>query len=249
MNKVNKVAIFVLMLFSLQTHATNFKLDKTRLVFEKSDRRQEFKIYNDSEKLQSFRVTLTEMTMDLNGNLEPADEYALSAKEYLRVGPRVVRDVPPKGFARIRLIKKGLKSEGEFRSHLMIESLTSERVKKVSGVFIQPNFKYIIPVFLKNYSAEKKAKVTLSKHYYSENKKLLLEFKREGIGSFTGNLVVSTKDGKELFRINQVSIYPELDTRIFKTDIGKESNYEEIIITMEELENRDNHQFQTKVKI
>ncbi|CAM3933482.1 hypothetical protein PSBY109024_00170 [Pseudoalteromonas byunsanensis] len=234
------------MVFSIQ--AASFKLDKTRIVFEQDDRRQEFRIYNDSDRLQSFRVMLTEMQMHEAGHLEAVDEYALSAKDYLRIGPRVARDIPPQSFARIRIIKKGVKEKGEFRSHLMVESLTSEVVKQVSGVFIQPNVKYIIPVFIKNYSAEEKAKATLKKHFISsEDNMLNLVFSREGVGSFSGNLVVKDEQGNELYRANQVSIYPELNQRTFKTDIDAKKISGELTIALESLVENAELQFETKI--
>lgn len=238
--------IFLLIYFP--ANAAKFKLDKTRIIFEQDERRKEFRIYNDSNQLQSFRVTLTEMKMHDAGHLEGVEEYKFSAKNYLRIGPRIVRDIPPNNFARIRLIKKGVKQKGEFRSHLMIESLTSEVAKKVSGVFVQPNIKYIIPVFVRNFSDDEKSTISLTSHFIEPtNRTLSLIFKRKGISSFSGNLVVHNQNGKEIYRANQVSIYPELQQRIFRTDIKEESIDGSLLVTMESLEAGAIFQYQTEI--
>ncbi|MCO7197685.1 hypothetical protein [Pseudoalteromonas sp. OANN1] len=248
-NKILKSTFFVFFsFFALQVESASFKLDKTRVVFEKNDRRAEFRIYNDSDKLQSFRVNLTEMQMHEAGHLEMVDEYPLSAKEFLRIGPRIARDIPPKSFARIRLIKKSVREKGEFRSHVLVESLTSETVKQVSGVFVQPNIKYIIPVFIRNYSDEERASVALKNHFFDDaDGKLKLTFLRKGLGSFSGNLVIKDEEGKELYRANQISIYPELNQRTFRTELKREQVSGTLSILMESLEEDVGLQYQTKI--
>lgn len=93
-------------LFPLQSLAANFKLDKTRVVLDESSRRDEIRIYNDSDILQSFKVTLIEMEMNEQGALVTVNKYANSAKPFLRVGPRISRDVKPHTFQKVRIIKK-----------------------------------------------------------------------------------------------------------------------------------------------
>ncbi|MFT2111706.1 hypothetical protein [Marinomonas sp. 2405UD68-3] len=228
------------------SNANDFKLDKTRISFDEKDRRQEFRIYNDSNELQSFRVTLTEMKMHKAGHLESVVDYPLSAKKYLRVGPRISRNIPAKSFAKIRLIKKEVNDIGEFRSHIVVESIKTEAEKKSSGISIQPNIKYVIPVFIRNYSSERKAKVTLKKHRY-DNENLSLLFSRNGIGSFSGNLVIQDEKGNELYRANQVSIYPELNQREFRTNIKRNSFSGSLTIIMEGLDDSSEIQYETHI--
>ncbi|MCF6435629.1 hypothetical protein [Pseudoalteromonas sp. MMG022] len=241
---------FIILFFAAipNANANNFKLNKSRIVFEQDDRRAELKIYNESNRLQSYRILLTEMEMNQEGNLVPVEEYTYSAKEYLRVGPRIVRDIPPNSFARIKLIKKGVKERGEFRSHLLIEAIKTEVAKQVAGVFIQPNIKYVIPVFVRNYPDEEKASVVLEKHFVDKNTKALsLTFKREGLGSYSGNLVVKDMNGKELYRVNQVSIYPELQRRTFNTTISADESKQPLSVVFESLEQGNEIQFQSNI--
>lgn len=210
----------LIILFFFNSHslfAANFKLDKTRIVLDESTRRDEIRIYNDSDILQSFKVSLIEMQMTEDGSLVEVESYEKSAEPYLRIGPRISRDVPPYSFQKVRIIKKGSPKPGEYRSHLVIEALNQEPIKQVSGIFIRPNLKYVIPIFV--IQGQGKSTMEFGEPLISENGTLGLTLKRQGAGSISGNIIIADKNNEEIFRANQVSIYPELSFRTLDTEL------------------------------
>lgn len=210
-------AVFLWLTFSPQISATNFKLDKTRIVMDESTKREEIRIYNEADFLQSFKVSLVEMKMNEAGALERVESYENSAKPYLRIGPRISRDVKPYSFQKVRIVRKGKPKDGEYRSHLMVEALTEIKTDQESGIFVRPNFKYIIPIFVKQ--GEDQSEVAFGDAQATEEGNLQLVLKRAGEGSVSGNLVITDKNNEELYRANQVSVYPEVESRTINTTL------------------------------
>lgn len=212
------IVVFIALVLPTKVYAANFKLDKTRIVLDDSTRRDEIRIYNEADILQSFKVTLIEMEMNEEGSLVPVDSYEKSAQPYLRVGPRISRDVKPYTFQKVRIIKKKTPEPGEYRSHLLVEALTQEPVKQVSGIFIRPNIKYVIPIFV--IQGEERAELEFGTPITDEEGKLKLVINRRGTGSVSGNIIINDKNDEELFRANQISIYPELNSRSVITSLN-----------------------------
>lgn len=184
---------------------------------DRTTKREEIRIYNDADFLQSFKVSLIEMKMNEQGALERVASYDRSAKPYLRVGPRISRDVMPYSFQKVRIVKRGKPEAGEYRSHLLIEALTQVNTDQESGIFIRPNFKYIIPVFVRQEHTP--ADISLGKPQASANGNLQLLLQRVGEGSVSGDLVITDKNNQELYRANQVSVYPEIAVRTIETSL------------------------------
>lgn len=95
--------------------------------------------------------------------------------------------------------------------------MSQEPVKQVSGIFIRPNLKYVIPIFV--VQGQEKGELEFGHPTSAEDGKLDLVINRIGVGSVSGNIVITDKNNDELFRANQVSIYPELTKRSLKTDL------------------------------
>ncbi|UAA39857.1 hypothetical protein KIH87_05750 [Paraneptunicella aestuarii] len=212
------VATSLILVAVPKANAANFKLDKTRVVLDETTSRDEIRIYNDSDVLQSFKVSLIEMEMNEEGSLIEVESYAKSAKPYLRIGPRISRDVKPHTFQKVRIIKKESPKAGEYRSHLVVEALNQEPVKQVSGIFIRPNLKYVIPVFV--VQGQEGGELQFGEPVVTDEGKLDLVMTRTGEGSVSGNIVVTDKNSEEIYRANQVSIYPELSRRMLKTELN-----------------------------
>lgn len=211
------ISILAIAVMSFSAQASNFKLDKTRIVLDEETRRDEIRIYNESDGLQSFKVSLIEMKMNEEGSLVEVKDYEKSAKPYLRIGPRVSRDVKPHSFQKVRIIKKKTPKEGEYRSHLVVEALTQEPIKQVSGIFIRPNLKYVIPIFVKQ--GQEASELRIEPPTITEDGKLNLVLGKAGDSSISGNIVVLDKNNEELFRANQVSVYPEVERRHLVTEV------------------------------
>lgn len=215
--KTTASILFFWLVISLPISATNFKLDKTRIVMDEDTKREEIRIYNDADFLQSFKVSLVEMKMNEEGALIRVDSYEHSAKPFLRVGPRISRDVKPYSFQKVRIVKKGKPQQGEYRSHLMVEALTEVKTEQESGIVVRPNFKYIIPVFVTQQKSP--SDIRIGETQTTESGHLQLTLLRKGEGSVSGNVVITDKNNEELYRANQVSVYPEVTARTIVTSL------------------------------
>lgn len=211
------ISVIAIAMISMGVQANNFKLDKTRIVLDEDTRRDEIRIYNESDGLQSFKVSLIEMEMNEEGSLVQVEKYENSAQPYLRIGPRVSRDVKPHSFQKVRIIKKKTPKQGEYRSHLVVEALTQEPIKQVSGIFIRPNLKYVIPIFVRQ--GQEPSELRIDKPGVTEDGKLDIILSKVGNSSVSGNIVVLDKNNEELFRANQVSVYPEVEKRHLATEL------------------------------
>jgi len=212
MKKIICSLLLTLSFVSLMANANTFKLDRNRVVLEQDVRRGEVRIYNTSDVVQSFKVTLIDMIMTPEGGLRVVDDYDYSAKQFLRVGPRVAKDVLPNQYQKIRLVKKNSIPEGEFRAHLLVESLSKTPIDEQGAVVVTANFKIVIPIFVKNTNEVTHMQVGDVSYHLPESD-MSVYLNRLGKGHTSGNLVVRDKQEKELYRINQISLYPELKSR------------------------------------
>ncbi|TMP28125.1 hypothetical protein CWB99_01450 [Pseudoalteromonas rubra] len=239
MNKAFFTLVLLLSALTSQAWASTFKLDRHRVVLDQETRRGELRIYNTSDSLQSYRVSLIDMEMDATGSLKIADQYQFSAKPYLRVGPRVAKDVLPKQFQKIRLMKKGKIPDGEFRAHLMVEALSASSSQPQSGaVTVRANYKVIIPVFIKNTSSS--TELTFGAVAFSKDtKNMLVSLHKQGPGHTSANLVVMEGE-EELFRINQFSLYPELSQRDMSLPLEYQSLIDKkLTLRLEDVESKE----------
>lgn len=238
MIKIIYAFLLFLALTSFGSVANTFKLDRNRVVLEQDDRRGEIRIYNTSDIVQSFKVSLIDMVMTPEGALKFVDEYEFSAKPFLRVGPRVAKDVLPNQYQKIRLVKKSKLPKGEFRAHLLVESLSQPQLEGEGSVVVTANFKVVIPVFVKN-SDESSIMQVGEVMYHSPDSDMSIYLNKQGKGHASGNLVVK-KGQEELFRINQLSLYPELESREIKAPVKFENTKNQTLsIQIEDVESQE----------
>jgi hypothetical protein len=118
-----------------------FNLDKYRVVLDQKERRTDLRIYNTSDEFISFRVQLLDMAMNENGEIKPIEDYLYSAKNLVRVSPRMAKNVTPHTYQKFRDRARGVKEIGEFRTHLLIEELLPPFEGEVTGMIIRPNLR------------------------------------------------------------------------------------------------------------
>ena len=211
---MRKLASYCLLCFSLGLFSLNvnaqFSLDKYRIVLDDSQRRTDLRLINNSDDFGSYRVQLVDMEMDENGQLKPTESYEYSAKQLVRVGPRLSKNVSPNAYQKLRVRARGAKAPGEYRSHLLIEEMLPPYQGDVQGMVMRPNLKVIIPVFV--VSGELTGSVSADAFAWdAKEKQLNFTLKREGNRSMFGNIAIATADGVEVFRRNGVGIYREVD--------------------------------------
>ena len=220
-----KKLIFGLMLFPLLASASTLSVSKPRILLDGKHNKDEFRIFNPTTEFQTYRVEFVDMEMDEEGNIKQVESYANSAKSFLRVGPRMGKNIGPEQFQsfRVMLRRSGLK-DGEYRSHILMESLLPP-MEAAEGVTVRPNIKYSVPVIVRY--GELNAKISIDNVSISKNSEgvneLSLNINREGNRSIYGTLKLTAPDVSEpLFEARGLAVYTELNSRHVKFPINKE---------------------------
>ncbi len=241
--------------------AGTLSVSEPRILMTSDNKRDEFKVFNTSSEIQTLRISLIDKQMDESGGIKTVENSASSAADYLRVGPRVGKNINPKGFQKFRVRAKLKKMPvGEYRSHLLVESMNPPKEETKAGIHIKPNIKYSIPIIVRN--GELNAQVAISNARMTENtlengeKQNLLAFdmSREGDRSVYGDFsLYQLQDGNKTLLKTLVgqAIYTDVNKRQFtielpqSLDLGSE-------LTIEFIENPefggDSHT-QTTIKV
>lgn len=204
--------LIIIVTFSQSVQA-EFSLDKYRITLNEKQKHSDLRLYNISDKFSSFRVQVIDMKMDEDGVLTAADKFAYSAKQLLRVGPRLSRNVTPNSYQKIRIRSRNSKVQGEFRSHLLIEEILAPFEGDIKGMILRPKLKMIIPIFVSNGKQQVSVNVT-DFNFLPKTHELTFVIHRTGNQSAFGNVFIQNKQGERVFRLNSVGIYREIDKRL-----------------------------------
>ena len=134
---------------STSVSAANMTLDKHRIILTDQHKRDDLSVFNPTSDFQSYRLTVEDFTMTPQGQLHRSPDFAASAKNMLRVGPRLGRNIAPNNSQKFRVMLKGRNlPDGEYRSHIVVEALLPP-MPADDGVYARPNIKYSIPVIFR----------------------------------------------------------------------------------------------------
>ncbi|NQZ10566.1 MAG: hypothetical protein HRT35_25725 [Algicola sp.] len=204
----------------IKTFAGTLSVNKPRILMTDKHKRAEFKVFNTSAQVQTLRVSLIEKQMDEMGDIKTVEVSATSAAGFLRVGPRVGKNIGPKDFQKFRVRAKLNKMpKGEYRSHLLVESMNPPTEETKPGIFVKPNIKYSIPIIIRH--GDLHAEVAISNAKVSE-KLLTFEMSRMGDRSVYGDFTFyQVTDGKttELTQLVGQAIYTDTNKRLFVIDL------------------------------
>lgn len=197
----------LLALLSQAAHA-ELMLHPTRLVFDKNDRAAQVELINNSKEPATYRITLVNRRMTVDGQFEPVAEAApgeLFAEPMLRYSPRQITLQPGTAqTVRVMLRKPATLADGEYRSHLHFEMLEppkgSASIESQGaagsdiGIQLSALVGASIPVIVRHGATG--ATVTLSglalpKVEAGRPQLLELQFNRDGNSSVYGDLQVS----------------------------------------------------------
>lgn len=189
-------------------------------------RSQTLNIVNQSEKIQTYRVSVVEYTQDENGKYVKADSVANSAQKYLIYSPKQFTLAPGK-VQSIRIARRGGNDipDGEYVSHLVVSEVFMGGVKNEEeekadelkdapknqnnmqgfSVSIHTLFSVSVPVTIYKGKELYQETDVLSAHQSGDKLDLVLQ--RKGNVSSRFNLVVRDAKGGEVGRAGPVRIY------------------------------------------
>ncbi|MBT8440270.1 MAG: fimbria/pilus periplasmic chaperone [Gammaproteobacteria bacterium] len=228
----------------------------TRIVFEGNDRTKQVNLINTGSETGRFRISIVNRKMTADGGFEevPEGEIGMYADEIVRFSPRQVTLAPGQSqTVRIMLRKKRGMQDGEYRSHILFQTLPdpatsdinklSDKNTKGLSVELIPIIGITIPVIVRQ--GDVSATVSLSDFKLEQantvkaDKTLSLKINRQGNGSSYGDFrVYFTPAGGEpvvVGQINGVAVYTPLSSRSvdikLKTTTGVSLSKGELRIT------------------
>jgi len=206
----------------------------TRIVFEGNDRTKQVTLINNGSETGRFRISFVRRNMNEDGKIIATgeNEPGMYSDEMVRFSPRQVTLAPGQSqTVRLILRKKRDIADGEYRSHMMFQSLpdpaasdvsqlSSDKDEKVTVQLI-PVVGITIPVIVRH--GKLSTKVTLSDFELKQSNTvkgqpvLSLKINREGNMSAYGDFRVSftPKGGTPVIvgQINGVAVYTSTSSR------------------------------------
>jgi P pilus assembly chaperone PapD len=235
-----------MLMVSQANAAAQLMVSPTRIVFEGSDRTKQVNLINNGSDTGRFRISFVRRTMLESGQIEAADEGepGMYSDDMVRFAPRQVTLEPGQSqTVRLMLRKKSGLEDGEYRSHLMfqslpdsatsdIEELASDRAKGVSVQLI-PVVGITIPVIVRQGQLHSSAELSDFEIKQSNTVKgessLSLKINRTGNESVYGDFRIyfTPKGGKPLpvGQVNGVAVYTPLERRSIEIKLNPPKGY------------------------
>jgi len=218
----------------------------TRVVFEGNERTKQINVINNGAETGRFRISFVRRNMNADGKIKEIDkdEPGLYSDGMVRFSPRQVTLEPGQSqVVRLLLRKKRGTDDGEYRSHMMFQSLPDPAASDVSKlanaqtekltISLIPVVGITIPVIVRQGNLD--AKVSLSdfeiKHGNAVNAKSILSLKinREGTRSAYGDFRVyfTPKGGTPVTigSINGVAVYTSTTSRVLDINLQTPKNF------------------------
>jgi hypothetical protein len=218
----------------------------TRVVFEGNERTKQISVINNGTETGRFRISFVRRDMNADGKIKEIkeDEPGLYSDEMIRFSPRQVTLEPGQSqTVRLLLRKKSGTTDGEYRSHMMFQSLpnaessdisnlTSEQTTKLTVKLI-PVVGITIPVIVRQGNLD--SKISLSDFEIKQGNTvkaqsiLSLKINREGTKSAYGDFRVyfTPKGGTALTigQINGVAVYTSTTSRSLEIKLQIPENF------------------------
>ncbi len=218
----------------------------TRVVFEGNERTKQISLINNGSETGRFRISFVRRNMNTEGKIKEIDENepGMYSDEMVRFSPRQVTLEPGQSqTVRLLLRKKSGTADGEYRSHMMFQSLPSADTSDVTNlasddakeltVKLIPVVGITIPVIVRQGRLD--SKVSLSDFEIKQGNTvksqsvLTLKINREGTQSAYGDFRVyfTPKDGKPVTigNINGVAVYTSTDSRTLEIKLQTPENF------------------------
>lgn len=197
----------------------------TRVVLEGRTRSEQLALVNKGSVSATYRITLINMRMGVDGSMieisEPAEGEAF-ANRLVRYSPRQVTLAPGASQA-VRLIARKPKNlaPGEYRSHMMFRSVPQVQTQSIenaanegSSATLIPVFGIAIPVIIRHgeldYAVELSDTSLISPAKEGDLPRLKFDLNRTGNRSAFGDLTASVMSGGDevvLGQIRRLAVY------------------------------------------
>lgn len=246
------IALLYLLLFAsacLTGHvyaAGQLMVSPTRVVFEGSERTKQVNLINNGSETGRFRVSFVRRNMTEDGKFEETaeNEPGMFSDEFVRFSPRQVTLQPGQSqTVRLMLRKKSGMPDGEYRSHMLFQSLPDPATSDISdlagdnskGLSVQliPVIGITIPVIVRQGQLD--STVTLSGFQIKQantvraSSTLSLKINRKGTRSAYGDFRVyfTPKGGTAVTvgQINGVAVYTPLSSRTIEIRLQMPSGF------------------------
>jgi P pilus assembly chaperone PapD len=214
--------------------AGQLMVSPTRIVFEGNERTKQVNLINNGSETARYRISFVRRNMTEDGDFEdvPENETGMYSDEIVRFSPRQVTLQPGQSqTVRLMLRKKRDMKDGEYRSHMLFQSLPDPASTEISqlandntkGLSIQlvPVVGITIPVIVRQ--GKLSSTVSLSDFELKQantvraEKTLSFKINRAGNSSAYGDFrVYFTPSGGEpvvVGQINGVAVYTPLASR------------------------------------
>lgn len=218
----------------------------TRIVFEGNERTKQINLINNGAETGRFKISFVRRNMTSTGKVEAVEENepGMYSDEMVRFSPRLVTLAPGQSqTVRLMLRKKSGTVDGEYRSHMLFQSLpdpASSDVSKLSSekaeslsIKLIPVVGITIPVIVRQGNLN--ANVSLSDFEIKQantvkaQSVLSLTMNREGNKSTYGDFRVyfTPKGGIPVVvgRINGVAVYTSTDARTLDIQLQTPSGF------------------------
>ena len=225
----------LLLLISFNVYAiAQLMVTPTRVVFEGNERTKQVNLINNGADTGRFKISFVRKNMTAEGGLKAIEENepGLYSDEMVRFSPRLVTLAPGQSqTVRLMLRKKSGTADGEYRSHMMFQSLpdaattdvshlTSENTDKLSIQLI-PVVGITIPVIVRQGNLSEDVSLSGFEIKQANTVKaqsvLSLQINREGNKSTYGDFrVYFTPEGgvpMVIGRLNGVAVYTSINSR------------------------------------
>lgn len=212
----------------------------TRVVFEGNERTKQINLINNGSDTGRFRISFVRKNMNSSGKITVIedDQPGMYSDEMIRFSPRQVTLEPGQSqTVRLMLRKKSGTSDGEYRSHMMFQSLPDSTATDVNqltsdkseGVSIQmiPVVGIAIPVIVRQ--GDLNAVVSLSDFEIEQantvkaQSVLSMKINRQGDKSAYGDFRVSftPKGGSPVVigQVNGIAVYTSTTSRSLKINL------------------------------
>jgi P pilus assembly chaperone PapD len=144
--------VFLSCITSAFSASANILISPTRVAFEDRQRAERLIVVNNSDKVQSYRLSWQERAALPEGgykNLEGTHDKSLSAM--VRMSPSQIRLAPgQKQIIKLSVRRTKALAAGEYRSHLLLSALPEEQGSAAAkGINIDIQVNYSLPIILR----------------------------------------------------------------------------------------------------
>ena len=226
--------------------AGQLMVSPTRVVFEGSEKTKQVNLINNGSETGRFRISFVRRKMTEDGKFEEIaeNEPGMFSDDFVRFSPRQVTLQPGQSqTVRLMLRKKSDMPDGEYRSHMLFQSLPDPATSDISdlahdnnkGLSVQliPVIGITIPVIIRQGQLD--STVTLSDFQIKQantvraSSTLSLKINREGnrsaYGDFRVNFTPKGGTAVTVGQINGVAIYTPLSSRTVEIRLQTPSGF------------------------